>query len=178
MAYEKKMIVLGIDPGYRNLGISVVRLRKGKEPNILYSTNLNLGDAHQPLNFVKLLLPRLNALNKKYGIDAVASESPPYIMKRVKTTAGLWTVSAIIATWAELKGISFRHASPISLKRATARVLGVKFETKKMPKKSAIKEAVMQLCDTCPDTSHEADSILAALVLYSNLIPDEKITTP
>ena len=102
MAYEKEMIVLGIDPGYRNLGISVVRLRKGKEPNILYSTNLNLGDAHQPLNFVKLLLPRLNALNKKYGIDAVASESPPYIMKRVKTTAGLWTVSAVIATWAEL----------------------------------------------------------------------------
>jgi len=171
------MIILGIDPGYRNLGVSVVRLRHKKDPNILFSKNVNLGDAHQPLNFVKLLLPQLDALNKKYGIDAVASESPPYIMKRIKTTVGLWTVSTTIAAWAEINGIPFRHAAPITLKRATARILGLKWDRKKMPKKSGIKEAIMELCDTCPDTSHEADAVLAVIVLFSNLIPDEKLPT-
>ena len=172
------MIILGIDPGYRNLGISVVRLRRKKEPNILFSKNVNLGDAHQPLNFVKLLLPQLDELNKKYGIDAVASESPPYIMKRIKTTVGLWAVSTTIATWAAINKIPFRHASPISLKRATARILGISWDKKKIPKKSNIKEAIIELCDTCPDTSHEADAVLAVLVLFSDLIPNEKQPTP
>ena len=168
------MIILGIDPGYRNLGISIVRLRQKKEPNILYSKNVNLGDAHQPLNFVKLLVPRLDELNKKYGIDAVASESPPYILKRIKTTVGLWTVSSTIATWAEMRGIPFRHASPITLKRATARILGLKWNQKAIPKKAVVKDAIMEICDTCPNTSHETDAVLAVLVLFSNLIPNDK----
>jgi len=171
------MIILGVDPGYRNLGLCIVRLRKGRDPHILETENVSLGDAHQPLNFVKLLLPRLKDLDDRYGIDAVASESPPYIMKRIKTTVGLWVVSSTIAAWAELAGIPFRHTSPLSLKRATCRILGLKWQQKKIPKKSEVKEAVTSLLGTCGKTSHENDAILAVLVLFSKMILDEQKVT-
>ena len=59
-----------------------------------------------------------------------------------------------------------------------ARILGISWDKKKIPKKSNIKEAIIELCDTCPDTSHEADAVLAVLVLFSDLIPNEKQPTP
>lgn len=168
------MIVLGVDPGYRNLGLSVVEVSEDKRAiKILHSENMSVGKATAPMAFTKFLWPKLETLNEKYGpIEAVASETPPFIMSQIKTTAFLWAVSSIIVAWAHSKGIPFRHASPLSLKRAVCRAFQRKWDRKFIPKKSEVKLLVSKFAGESGKTSHENDATLAAMLLFSETIPD------
>ena len=168
------MIVLGVDPGYRNLGLSVVRVSlDGKTAEVIFSRNMSVGKATAPMAFTKFLWPELERLNKEYGpIEAVASETPPFIMGQIKTTAFLWAVSSIIVAWAHVQNIPFRHAAPISLKKATCRILGKEWNRKFIPKKSEVKLAVKSITASSSKTSHESDATLAALLMFSKTIPD------
>lgn len=168
------MIVLGVDPGYRNLGLSLVRISEdGKAAKVVHSENMSVGKATAPMAFTKFLWPRLEELNKYYGpIEAVASETPPFIMGQIKTTAFLWAVSSIIVAWSHHKGIPFRHAAPLSLKKAVCRAVGKKWDRKFIPKKREVKEVVQSITASTSVTSHENDATLAALLMFSKTIPD------
>ena len=169
------MIVLGVDPGYRNLGLSIVRMSAdGKAAKVLHSENMSVGKATAPMAFTKFLWPKLEQLNAEFGpIEAVASETPPFIMGQIKTTAFLWAVSSIIVAWSHSKGVPFRHAAPLSLKKAVCRAVGKDWNKKFIPKKSEVKEAVQSITATTGTTSHEADATLAALLMFSKTIPDD-----
>lgn len=168
------MIVLGVDPGYRNLGLSIVKFEEhSTRLEVLFSQNMSVGKATAPLMFTKFLWPELTRLHEEYGIEAIASETPPFIMGQIKTTAFLWAVSSIIVSWAYAHDIPFRHASPISLKRAVSRVLQTPWTRKYMPKKSDVKAAIKRLSNDgkAGPTSHENDATLAAALMFSKLIP-------
>ncbi|MAA63846.1 MAG: hypothetical protein CL581_03575 [Alteromonadaceae bacterium] len=169
------MIVLGVDPGYRNLGLSVVRVSEdGKAAKVLHSENMSVGKATAPMAFTKFLWPKLEALNAEHGpIDSVASETPPFIMGQIKTTAFLWAVSSIVVAWTHANNVAFRHASPLSLKRAVCRATGREWNRKFIPKKSEVKEVVQQITAGTGHTSHENDATLAALLMFSKTIPDD-----
>lgn len=168
------MIVLGVDPGYRNLGLSVVLISEdGKKATVLHSRSMTVGNATAPMTFTKFLWPVLDELNDRFGIDAIASETPPIIVGQIKTTAYLWAVSSIIVAWAHSKGASFRHASPLSLKMAVCRGLGRQWDRKAIPKKSEVKRMIEMLIGKSSATSHENDATLAALTMFSKLIPDD-----
>jgi Holliday junction resolvasome RuvABC endonuclease subunit len=168
------MIVLGVDPGYRNLGLCLVKISDdGKAAKLLWSESSAVGKATQPLMFVRFLWPKLERLHKEYGpIQAIASETPPFIMGQIRTTAFLWAVSTIIVSWAHHHSIPFRHAAPLSLKRAVCRALDKPFDRKAIPKKSEVKETVQTLLGECCRTSHENDAALAALLMFSKLVPE------
>jgi Holliday junction resolvasome RuvABC endonuclease subunit len=167
------MIVLGVDPGYRNLGLSVVLIAEdGTKAKVLHSRSMSVGNATAPMAFTKFLWPVLEELNQRFTIDAIASETPPIIVGQIKTTAYLWAVSSIIVAWAHSKGAAFRHASPMSLKMAVCRGLGREWDRKDIPKKSEVKRLIQLLLGDASATSHENDATLAALTMFSKLIPD------
>lgn len=168
------MIVLGVDPGYRNLGLALVRISDdGTAAKVTFSKNMSVGKATAPMAFTKFLWPELERLHAEYGpIEAVASETPPFIMGQIKTTAFLWAVSSIIVAWSHAKGIPFRHAAPLSLKKAVCRSVGKPWDRKYIPKKSEVKSVVKSITASTLPTSHEADAVLAALLMFSKTIPD------
>lgn len=165
------MIVLGIDPGYRNLGLAILRVSEFKAEH-LWSETWSVGSSSSGINFAKLLWPRLEKLDMRFDIEAIASETPPFIMRQIKTTALLWAVSTVITSWAVHRGIPFKHAAPIALKRGTSRALKLPWNPKYIPKKKDIKLVVKQYCDTSGRTNHEDDAALAAILLYTKLIPN------
>ena len=166
------MIILGVDPGYKNLGLSVVRIsNSGRHAEVLESRNMTVGNASAPLTFTKFLWPALEEMHERYGFEGVASETPPFIMGQIKTTAFLWAVSSIIVAWAYSNDIAFRHASPISLKRGVCRLLDMPWDKKYIPKKSDVKRAVKQLNGDPLPTSHENDAAFAAVLMFSEMIP-------
>lgn len=170
------MIILGVDPGYRNLGLSIVRISdEGQKVKILHSKNKSVGSATAPMAFTKFLWPDLEEMHAKYGFDGIASETPPFIMGQIKTTAYLWAVSSIIVAFAHANDIPFRHASPISLKRAVSRVLELPWNRKFIPKKSDVGSAVERLCGMKCVTSHENDAALAAALMFSEAIPEKVV---
>lgn len=160
------MKVLGVDPGYRNLGLTVVDL---KSMTILHSENMTVGHSDNIISFVKFLYPKLTELHEKYNFTGIGSETPPFIMRQIKTTAGLWAVSSIIMSWAFERGMPFRHASPISLKRAVVRYNGDVWDKKKIPKKAEVKVVIKKLYGSCCKTSHEDDAALAAAATFGEI---------
>ena len=166
------MIVLGIDPGYRNLGLAILRVTD-YSAEVVWSSTMSVGSATRGMDFAKILWPHLDNLDTTYGIEGIASETAPFIQRQIKTTALLWAVTAIISAWAVHKGIPFKHASPMTLKRATCRALKIPWSRKFIPKKKDIKLVVKQYCDTSGRTNHEDDAALSAILLYTNLIPQD-----
>ncbi len=169
------MRVLGVDPGYRNLGLAIVDIADDQQSaEVIYSKSMSVGKSTAPMAFTKFLWPELERLNADYGpIEAIASETPPFIMGQIKTTAFLWAVSSIIVAWAHNRQLAFRHASPLSLKKAVCRALGRPWNRKYIPKKSEVKLAVQGITACKSGTSHEHDAALAALVMFSETIPNE-----
>lgn len=169
------MKILGVDPGYRNLGLCLVDISSsGKAAQRVYSTNMSVGRATAPLAFTKFLWPELDRIHRVHGpIEGIASETPPFIMGQIKTTAFLWAVSSIVVAWSHVNKTAFRHASPISLKRATCRGLGREWDKRYIPKKSEVKQLIVQLLGESAGTSHENDAALAALLMFSKMIDDD-----
>ena len=165
--------VLGVDPGYRNLGLCILEIHpRNGSARKLWSGTVSIGTPNNGLAFVKFLWPKLEELNQKYNIQGVATETPPFIKARPKISSLLWGIGTIIAVWAYLKDIPFRHAMPLTLKRACCAIVGRPYEQKNIPRKSEIKTAIAKVLGDTGKTSHENDALLAALLLYTDLVPD------
>lgn len=169
------MKILGVDPGYRNLGLTLLDIsQSGKAAHLLFSNNMSVGKATAPLAFTKFLWPELDRINRVHGpIEGIASETPPFIMGQIKTTAFLWAVSTIVVAWAHVNKVAFRHASPISLKHGVCRGLGREWDKRYIPKKSDVKTLINRLIGDSCSTSHENDAALAALLMFSKMIDDD-----
>jgi len=168
-------IILGVDPGYRNLGLAVVRLSEGGiRAEVLWSDSFSVGSAEHGMAFHKVLVPKLEELALRYNFAGVAMETPPFIQRQIKTSALLWAVGAIIWTWGHLRGLTLRHCSPIAIKRAVCRALGLPWNRKFIPKKAQVKETICHCTLTGQGlrTSHENDAALAAILLYGSIIPE------
>jgi len=165
------MIILGVDPGYRNLGLCLMQV-SASGYDVIWSETVTLGSDKQPQTaFPKKLLPLLERLHLEYNIEGVASESPPYIMRQIKTSCLLWFASGLLVSWAYSNGIPYKHAAPITLKKACAKVLGIPWNRKFMPTKAQVKQSIVRLTGAGSRTSHENDAALAALTLYTDAIP-------
>ena len=165
--------VLGVDPGYVHLGLAVLAISARGRVDCVWSESFTVGNSSNGMSFVKYLWPKLELLNKKYPFMGIGMETPPYIAGRPKVSALLWAVSSIIASWAYVEGVPLRHTSPISLKRATSRILGERFEQRNMAKKSKVMKAVAQCLAHPPKRSHENDAILAAMLLFTTKVPED-----
>ena len=137
---------------------------------------MSVGSSDRGMDFAKFLWPKLEKLDMEYGIEGIAAETAPFIMRQIKTTALLWAVTSIITSWAYNKGIPFKHAAPLALKRATCRALKLPWDRKFIPKKKDIKRVIMQYCGTSGKTNHEDDAALSAILLYTQLIPKDART--
>ena len=59
------MIVLGVDPGYRNLGLTLVRISADQTAaKVVFSQNMSVGKATAPMAFTKFLWPELERLTR------------------------------------------------------------------------------------------------------------------
>jgi|TARA_R100001530_G_scaffold134221_2_gene108685 Holliday junction resolvasome RuvABC endonuclease subunit len=164
-------LILGVDPGYANLGLAVVDVAQGKGEGslrrLLFSKSISVGSASSPMRFADRLHPELDKIWATYGpFKGVGAESPTLIMRRVRTTALIWHVTGIVTAWAKDKNIPFKHLHPISLKRVAMRCLDIPLSSKKYPKKREIKELVATWIGEGNRTSHENDAILAAVACY------------
>ena len=130
-----------------------------------------VGNSSSPLNFCRFLWPHLDALNERFHIDGIASETPPILMKQSRITALIWAVSSIISTWAFVNKKHFRPCAPVTLKRATCNILGKPWSRKQMPKKSEVAKAITEVVGERCKTSHENDATLAVVALYTDRVP-------
>jgi len=164
--------ILSLDPGYANLGIAIVEVDRSKRGlkairAIPHSESIRVGNAIQPMSFSRRLLPALKQLDKDWGpFDAVAMETPPFIMRRVKVRCLIWHVMGVVSCWAAYEGIPIRHRSPIQLKKTACQVLRREFDSKNIPKKADIRKVVDKLGHKPRPTSHENDAVLAAYACF------------
>lgn len=167
------MLILGIDPGYTNLGLAVI---DSENMEIVFGETITVGVEARPDLFAQRLWPRLERIFDIYPVEAVATETPPYLTpggKRgggrskatlVKTSALLARVSGIIQAWAEFRGVSYKEIPPVTLKRHCARILKCE---ERNPSKTQIAEAVESLFGKRAGNNHANDAALIAH-LYSH----------
>ena len=165
------MLILGCDPGFRNLGLSLYDSDSGE---VLLAKTVNCGS--QPLAFAKVLLRELADFECYGTISTVATERPPYAFggRATKYPSMIWCAMGALSYWAHstFPSVSFRTLSVDVIKGFAARTL--KEQRRKggtrTNKKKQVKEAV-HLLTTYPDghkpTDHEDDATLAALIVAS-----------
>jgi Holliday junction resolvasome RuvABC endonuclease subunit len=159
-------IVLGIDPGYKNLGICVVNVETRE---IIHSENFTVGGDSNIMGFSKKLWPKLEELYTEYGFEAIGTETPPFIMRQIKITTGLWAVSSIINAWATYRELEMKHIAPITIKKRAVAIMGGVWDPKNVPRKPYIRKVVEQLTGAHGTSNHDDDAILAALLLYGDV---------
>ena len=156
------VLVLGMDPGYRNLGLAVLDFKAAQKPELVWSDCLCAGSDKSPLRFPQHVWPTLQEIDLHYNIQAVFTETPPYLSV-VKTSALVWSAATVVGAWAASKDLPYEGCSPIELKKTVAHVLGVKWNRKFMPTKGEVGAAAHKIYGAKARTSHEND---AALVAY------------
>lgn len=162
------MIILGVDPGYTNLGLAII---DSENMEIVHAETITVGVEARPDLFAQRLWPRLERLADIYPIQAVATETPPYLTPGgrrgggrskatlVKTSALLARVSGIIQAWAEFRGASYKEIPPVTLKRHCAKLLKCQ---ERNPNKTQIGDAVEEIFGQRAGNSHANDAALIA----------------
>ncbi len=164
------MLVLGVDPGTRQLGLSLVDT-SAKE--VLRTVCIDTGKD----NTVRQRLLRVQLEDFLQGAlpELIATETPPHGFSGSKnggaTACGLWYILGGIAFWAAEMRIPISMVSPVDLKKYASYVIGVPYSDWKGKagsralKKWGIKQAVAKLTGQENPTDHEADAVLAAFAL-------------
>jgi len=172
------MIVLGVDPGYQNLGIALVDTSKR---SVLASTTVACGG--NPWTQHKILSRELPLFLEDYPKpDLIATETPPFGFSGRgsggKTACLMWHVIGGLSMWAAQQGIQVKDITPTGLKAYAGEVIGMGYnawpQRGKTKTRSEIKwgisEAVKKLLDgrrksSAANSDHEADAVLIAFAL-------------
>lgn len=164
------MLILGIDPGYTNLGLAVI---DSTTKEILWSETVTAGVAARPDLFGERLWPKLESIGRAFELDGVATETPPYLTPGrgkgrskailVKTSALLARVSGIIQAWAASRDLDYMEIAPLTLKRYCKRLIDC---DEKAPSKKQIREALVGIYGSHTRTNHTDDAALIA-TLYA-----------
>lgn len=160
--------VLGADPGFKNLGLAVVEFSEtGAAPVVLWSQDVYVGDADHPERYAPMLVPYLENVYGEWSFTAVAAETPPMIQKNLKTSCMLQRTFGVVDGWAACRGIPVQYRSPVALKAAARRVLGI--TDAKESSKGMMRAACEQILGgKARRTSHENDAFFAAWVCYGS----------
>ena len=168
------MLILGIDPRYRSLGLAIVDTEKG---DIVCTSTVDCGT--NPMTQHKLLTQGLDELVNSYpNVELVATERPPYGFAGSrtggKTACQMWWVLGGGGSCAARRRIPMRDITPTALKNFAETPIGKKYvewPTKgrhktRSEKKWGMAEAVKKLTGANEHSSdHEADAVLAAFAL-------------
>lgn len=166
------MIVLGVDPGQRNLGLALVDTAAKK---VLVTKTIDCGG--QPYAMQKAVVRGINEMLQDYPKPArVATENPPFGFGNDKrggvTACYLWYILGGVTFWAATQGIPVSGIQPKALKTYAAKTIGLPPAAwegsagSRAKLKSGISKAV-KVITGCNDsaTDHEADAILIAFAL-------------
>lgn len=106
------MIILGIDVGSRNLGISVCDFREGKESLLkAESIYLKQNDIRERMLYVESLM---TSLVQEHGVTQITYEAP--YMKRGKNAMDLYFIAAVIQLTSFRLGLPVMPVAPSSVK--------------------------------------------------------------
>lgn len=166
------MIVLGVDPGQRNLGLALVDTTAKK---VLVTKTIDCGG--QPYAMQKSVVRGINDLLRDYPKpQRVATENVPFGFgsnaRGGVTACYLWFILGGVCYWAATEGIPVSGIAPKALKAYAAKTIGLPVGAwegrsgSRAKLKSGIAEAVRTItgCDDS-STDHEADAILIAFAL-------------
>lgn len=168
------MIVLGVDPGFRTLGLALVdTVAREVIDTATIDTGTSIPHRHKILHAEMRHFMSGNPMPQ-----LVASEEPPFGFagdrSGGKTACGLWFVTAAPAVWAAQNGVDFRFILPAKLKDYAGAIIKLRpsawpckgTKRTRAEKKWGIAEAVRTLIPGASCASdHEADAILAAFAL-------------
>ncbi len=144
------MIVLGIDPGLRELGYAF--LQKGptllKSDTIYTSPELPKGDR------LKLIYDRLSDEMERFNPELLCIESV-FFAKNAKSAMQIGEVRGVIALLCAQKGIEIKEITPLELKKSLVGWGGAS--------KEELTLVLEKIYRFFPSTSHEADAIALAL---------------
>jgi hypothetical protein len=159
-------LILGLDPAYRTLGISLVNTSTNE---VLISKTVNCGA--QPYAFAKVLARELPDFLDFGSIECLALERPPFGVARggvrPKSAALIWCVMGSIFHWAHENNIPVRRpVEAKALKTFAAKVVGKRYKPggTRTERKALVKEAVEKLTGSPRPTDHEDDATLAAFM--------------
>lgn len=163
------MRVLGADPGFRHLGLAVVEFSEtGAAPVVLWSQDVYVGDADHPERYAPMLVPYLENVYGEWSFTAVAAETPPMIQKNLKTSCMLQRTFGVVDGWAAARGIPVQYRSPVNLKAAARRLLGI--TDAKENSKGMMRAACEHILGgKALRTSHENDALFAAWAVHGGL---------
>lgn len=166
MKFKEGDLLLGIDPGYSNLGLAVIQVTNNG-PRVVHTTCVTIGKRGNPRGFLGPTQRHMNEI-LKYNFIAWATEAPPTVPNRV-TANLLWFSTGLI--WSQIYkkvGINPAIVAPARIKTHTARVLGIKSSKHWSPGKELVGQAVSILTEEPADqrTNHENDAIMAAIAAF------------
>lgn len=169
---KETLRVLGIDPGFTNLGLAILDAQEGPSEEVvqtvIFTDCVTLGSTDSYRSFPKKLKEVLDSLWDQYGpFDTICAEEPTEIQGNPVVSSYLWFVYGLIRGWAVAKGVDDQRAlTPTQLKnRARALmwdVMNVRPETTN-PTKAEIAELLHHLKLPRCRTNHEDDAVLAVI---------------
>jgi crossover junction endodeoxyribonuclease RuvC len=153
------MIVLGIDPGYRNIGISVLDTTR---LTVLYCSTLHLQEAKCESR-LSHLYSHLNSLITEYQVTVLSYEKPVLLNRGEVGLYVNYTV-AVLLLLAGLHNLRVCEYSPGQVKQRIAS----SGKASKLEVKAGIKVLLKRPIEFCDDHSSDATA-LALTFLVSNL---------
>lgn len=163
------MLVLGIDPGFRNLGLALVDTSTGK---VLATRTVDCGRVYLAMpKFVNRALEEMFATLPRP--QRVRIEAAPFgyggSRRGGQNACTMHWVLGVVGGWAARHDIPMSQITPKALKTFAAKQIGVPYKDWEGPadsraaKKWGISQAVQQLTTGTVDTTdHEDDAILIA----------------
>lgn len=166
MQLKEDDLLLGIDPGYSNLGLAIIKVTKSG-PRVVQTWCVTIGKRGDTKGFLKKTQQIIDEVCE-YPFVAWATEAPPTVPNRV-TANLLWYSTGLI--WAGIYRHKGRHPSlvaPARIKAHTARILGIKASKHWSPGKELVGQATALLTEEPSDgrTNHENDAIMAAIAAF------------
>ena len=154
------MLVLGIDPGYANLGLSVFDTERNR---VVEGVTLRAGNIDQPHRFAERIVPVLEAMHERHTIEAVGIEGLPIFPRAARSTGGIWAATSVCLGWAACRSLPVRKKTPIQLKQHCSLVLDEKWSRSFMATKAQMAEAVETITGRPAHKSdHTNDATMAA----------------
>lgn len=114
---DRPLVVLGIDPGYGRLGISVIEKRRAEKEALLFSTCIETDKGDDIYDRFKDIGKEVSCVLDKYKPEEMAMESL-FIAKNQKTAMRVAEVRGIIIYEAVKRNIAVHEYSPLQIKSA------------------------------------------------------------
>ena len=166
MKLKEGDLLLGIDPGYSNLGLAIIKVTD-EGPRVVKTWCVTIGKRGDTKGFLKTTQRIIDEVCN-YEFVGWATEAPPTVPNRV-TANLLWYSTGLI--WASIfrhKGLLPKLVAPARIKAHTARILGIKASKHWSPGKELVGQATALLTEEPSDsrTNHENDAVMSAIAAF------------